>query len=321
MAVKYEKIEIIQHQSSPRHNNSFQGLFLVALSAFCFSVMSLLVKVANQNGTGLSPLSLVMFRGLVSFTFNLIYSIVCLKTPTTSMGNAPGRHCCVRVMSRYLGLDLTRTQQCALLGRCISGTISIASGYVAMTLLPLGDASSLIFTSPIVTFLLARVFLKEHIDRLDVSCAFVCFIGVAFVARPSFLFVNESRASISNVTANGVANDAQDAQRSLGILTALLAALASATAYVCVRKLGDVPADTVVGAFMCSAFLFGGLTALVTGSWTNADSFLEFCCIFGIGLTGFGGQRLMVRFNKKKDDSRTCMLEFEYNRLFLCFLR
>jgi len=190
-----------------------------------------------------------------------------------------------------------------------------------MTLLPLGDASSLIFTSPIVTFLLARVFLKEHIDRIDVSCAFVCFIGVAFVAIPSFLFVNESRTSISNVTANGVANDAQDAQRSLGILTALLAALASATAYVCVRKLGDVPADTVVGAFMCSAFLFRGLTALVTGSWTNADSFLEFGCIFGIGLTGFGGQRLMVRFNTKKDDSRTCMLEFEYNRLFLCFLR
>ena len=309
MAVKYAKIDNIL-PSSP-HRSSFQGLLLVALSAFCFSVMSLLVKIANQGSNGLSALSLVTCRGLVSFTFNHIYAICCLKTPTSSMAGATvGRH-----FSRYFGVDLTQTQKCALLGRCISGTISISLGYVAMTLLPLGDASSLIFTSPIVTFLLARVFLKEHIDRLDVSCAFVCFIGVVFVARPSFLFVNESRASISNVTAIVVANDAQ---RSLGILSALLAALASAMAYVCVRKLGDVPADTVVGAFMFSAFLFGGLLALSTGSWTWPNSFLEFGCIFGIGLTGFGGQRLMVR---RKMILVLVFLNLSINRLFLCFPR
>jgi hypothetical protein len=47
------------------------GLALVALSAFCFSVMSMLIKIAAR--TGLGPIAIASYRGFGAFAFNAAY--------------------------------------------------------------------------------------------------------------------------------------------------------------------------------------------------------------------------------------------------------
>ena len=282
---KYTQIQLdlstdtatIKEKKKKGFSRSYRGLLYVAISAFTFSIMSLLVKFANNNGTGLSPLSLACYRGFFSFLFNFLYSLFVKKQP----------------IHKVLGfnLGLTSSQRWALVGRCIAGTISISAGYTAMTLLPLGDASSLIFTSPIVTFVLARIFLKERIDGLDLFCGLICLVGVVFVARPAVLFGNSTSVPATS-TANSTGATAT--QHTAGVFMSLVAALASASAYVFVRKLGDVPAEIVVGSFMFVVCWATGFLALMTHTMALPVSLLEFAMTLAIGFCGFAGQLYMT---------------------------
>ena len=47
------------------------GLALVALSALCFSIMSMLIKIAAR--TGLGPIAIAGYRGFGAFCFNAAY--------------------------------------------------------------------------------------------------------------------------------------------------------------------------------------------------------------------------------------------------------
>ena len=218
-----------------------------------------------------------------------------------------------------LTIGLSRNQQWNLLGRLLSGTTSLASGFVAFTLLPLGDASALIFTSPIVTFMLARVFLKEPIDKIDIVCACCCLVGVVFVARPLFLgfpppFIGNLNETISTaITANSTTNataaaeatsaanasaeTAAETTRSSGILAGFTAALSSGTAYVFVRKLGKVRAEIVVSSFMLFAGVLCTLIGLIVFGpddfrITSATALFS---LVGLSFCGFVGQIAMTK--------------------------
>ena len=271
------------------------GLSLVAFSAFLFSVMSMLIKIAAR--TGVQPIAIAGYRGFGAFTFNAIWGIFVCKIPA-------------RELFGCAFPNITYKQRWTLVGRNISGTVSLASGFVAFTLLPLGDASALIFTSPIVTFMLARIFLKERIDLIDIACALICLVGVAFVARPEFLgFPQVAATAYSNASGTVFGNSTNNqeemesvkitaaSQHLSGLIAAFTAALASGTAYIFVRKLGKVRAEIVVSSFM----LFAGITcSLVSIIVYKAEEFIirdpvAFMAIIGVSLCGFGGQISMTK--------------------------
>lgn len=56
--------------------------------------------------------------------------------------------------------------------------------YVAITLMPLGDAAAIQFMAPVLVTLVSGVFLGEHVGPRRLAAVAVAFVGVVLVARP-----------------------------------------------------------------------------------------------------------------------------------------
>ncbi len=136
------------------------GLRYMVAAAFFFSLMSLFVKLAGQR---LPAVEIVFFRSIVM----LVISTILVRRARIPMWGTNRR---LLVLRGSLGF-------CALL--CF---------FYAVTKLPLADVTVIHFTNPVFTALLASLLLSESMSRREVAGLTLCLVGVAFVARPSFLF-------------------------------------------------------------------------------------------------------------------------------------
>lgn len=117
----------------------------------------------------------------------------------------------------------------------------MAAFFYSLHLLPIGEAVSIFFISPIITMLLSNLVLAEPITRIDAIAAGVSLAGIILVARPGFGFLFSFAP-----------------HRIVGVLSAMTAALFSAFAYVTVRNLG-----TSVH-FMTNVFSLGFASVLMS---------------------------------------------------------
>ena len=58
----------------------------------------------------------------------------------------------------------------------------------SVTLMPLGDAMTLLFTAPFSTMIVAAMFLGHRLRLYRILCALLLIGGAVFVIRPSFIF-------------------------------------------------------------------------------------------------------------------------------------
>ena len=56
--------------------------------------------------------------------------------------------------------------------------------YVAITLMPLGDAAAIQFLAPVLVTAFSGLFLGEHVGPRRLTAVAIAFVGVVFVARP-----------------------------------------------------------------------------------------------------------------------------------------
>lgn len=56
--------------------------------------------------------------------------------------------------------------------------------YVAITMMPLGDAAAIQFMAPVLVTVISGLFLGEHVGPRRIGAVITAFIGVLFVARP-----------------------------------------------------------------------------------------------------------------------------------------
>jgi drug/metabolite transporter (DMT)-like permease len=135
------------------------GLRYMALGAFWFSVMSLLVKAV---GARLPSMEVVLARAVVT----LVLSWLLLRRARVSPWGTQPRRLLVRGFLGFGGLT------------CF---------YYGLTHLPIADATVLQYTNPVFTALLAAVLLGEHVSRRELVATLASFAGVVLVARPSVL--------------------------------------------------------------------------------------------------------------------------------------
>jgi drug/metabolite transporter (DMT)-like permease len=64
---------------------------------------------------------------------------------------------------------------------------------ISYTFMPIGDATAIIFSSPLPSMLLSRIFLKERLGLYMVTCGLVLYLGVLLVVHPPFLFHHSMR--------------------------------------------------------------------------------------------------------------------------------
>ena len=96
--------------------------------------------------------------------------------------------------------------------RGVIGMIGAFFWFLAVVLLPLGDALTLSMISPAVALILAYLIYHEEITALQKFCVFGGFIGILFIAKPPFImqfFVEVEKTD-------------EDTNRVLGVIAGML---------------------------------------------------------------------------------------------------
>lgn len=226
------------------------GLRLMVISALCFSVMSVLVKLAGRT---LDSPVIVLARAAVA----LILSWAGLRRLGISPWSAPRR-------------DL-------LILRGVLGFLGLSCFFYALTHLPLGDATVIMYINPMFVALLAAVVLRERVGAVEIGAVLVSLAGVVLVARPTLLFGARGGAPLDMV-AVGVA---------------FLAACFSAGAYTTVRALGG-KVDPLVVVFY---FPLIATPAALPYAWPSLrwPTLYEWALLIGVGVFTQLAQIAMTR--------------------------
>jgi drug/metabolite transporter (DMT)-like permease len=136
------------------------GIRYMAIAAFFFSLMSLLVKAAGQR---LPVQEVVLARSSVG-------ALICLYS------------------LRRRGVSPWGNRRGLLLLRGTLGYAGLSCFFYALVHLPLAEATVIQYTNPVFTALLAAFFLSEHLRPRDLLLVLTSLVGVVLMARPEFLF-------------------------------------------------------------------------------------------------------------------------------------
>jgi drug/metabolite transporter (DMT)-like permease len=217
-----------------------RGVFYIVLSALGFSAMSMLVKLVSER---LPTGEIVLARAVMT----LAISYVMVKRADLSpWGNQRGK----------------------LLVRGLLGFAALGLYYLALARLPLADATTLHFTQPLITSLLAWWLLGEKVGWAAAFAIACGFGGVMLVVHP------------------GVPLDS--GADPTGVTIALASATFSALAYVTVRQLAKTEHALVI------VFYFPLVAMPLAIPWAAYDfvwpSAIDWLILIGIGITTQLGQ-------------------------------
>ena len=137
----------------------YKAIVLMILSAFCFAVMNLLVRMSGD----IPAFQKSFFRNLVAVFFALI---IILKNRT--------------------GFRWKKGNLKFLLLRSAVGTIGIVCNFYALGNIPLSDASMLNKMSPFFVIIFSIIILKESLTFVQGFAVFMAFVGTLFIIKPTF---------------------------------------------------------------------------------------------------------------------------------------
>ncbi len=137
----------------------YKGIILIILSAFCFALMSMFVRLAGD----LPSVQKSFFRNAVAFVFAGVILMKEKARPALSKAS--------------LGI---------LLLRSVFGTLGILCNFYAVDKLVLADASILNKMSPFFAILCSYFVLKEKITPARMLIVLGAFAGSLLVIKPSF---------------------------------------------------------------------------------------------------------------------------------------
>lgn len=210
----------------------------MALGAFWFSVMGLFVRIAGSRG--IPVMEIVLIRGAVSLAISW-------------------------VMLRQTRIPVWGNRPVLLVLRGLLGFGALAGVYYAIVHLPLAEATTIQYTSPVFTALFAAWLLRERVTIREVACVAASLIGVLLIARPAFLF------------GAGAGTDR------VAVVVALCAAFLSGAAYTLVRRLGDSE-DTLVIVFYFPLVTVPAALPLAIPEWVWPSASV-WLILLGVGVT------------------------------------
>ncbi|KAG7356467.1 EamA-like transporter family protein [Nitzschia inconspicua] len=238
------------------------GLVLVLISAIFYALAGAFVKLAHIQG-GLPSTELVFARGIFQGGLVVLGLYLCR--------DAKGQ----RLIKHPFGQGAARK---LVWWRGIIGGAGFLLDYHCMSVLPLGDAITLMSLYPIVTIILARIFLAEEIKTMHVAVTVASVVGAVFIAQPTFIF-------------GGGSEDVP----TLGYITGLLGSLCLASILILIRKAGKVGVHTF--QLLLSWAMFGVLFSVVCGpyegTWTLPSNSRIWWYTFGVCSVGAGAHFML----------------------------
>ena len=137
------------------------GLRHMAVGAFWFSVMSVLVKLAGQR---LPSMEIVFFRGILTLAMSYV------------------------IVKRAGIQPVLGTNRRLLLQRGILGAAALACFLFSLTHLPLAEATLIQYTNPVFAILVAHWWFSERMGNKEWIALAASLTGVLLITRPAFLF-------------------------------------------------------------------------------------------------------------------------------------
>lgn len=139
--------------------NYKKGITSILISAFCFALMNLFIRLTGDVPT----MQKCFFRNF----FAMLIAIATLWKTKTPFKIGKGN-------TKYL------------LGRSISGGLGMICNFYAVDHLAISDASILNKLSPFFAIIFSYIVVKEVANRYEWLAVFCAFIGAMFVVKPSF---------------------------------------------------------------------------------------------------------------------------------------
>ena len=203
------------------------------------------------------------------------------------------------------GLRTLRTRRpVAHVLRAGVGLTGMVLGFMALTLLPLADATAIGFAAPLFTTVLAAIILREDVRRYRWTAVGIGFIGVVLILQPSGLRLLDPAAL------------AEDRGYAIGALLGLGAACCVALATIIIRRMVDSePGPTIVFYFTLSGTIAGALSLPFAAVWPGA---IDAVLLILIGVLGGIGQLLLTAAYQKAGAST--IAPFDYTAMLWALL-
>jgi len=194
--------------------------------------------------SGFSTSQKVFFRAIGSLIFTMAYLI-------------------------YHKIPMLGNQRKLLVLRGLVGLTSMGLFFASTQYLSIGTAVSLRYTSPIFAAILAVIFLKEKIFKIQWFYFLMAFIGVLLI------------------------KGFDDQINLVGLALILVSAFFSGLVYVVITKIGnnDHPV-VIVNYFMWISVIIGGILSIF--NWKTPQG-IEWLILFSLGLFGYFGQLFMTK--------------------------
>ncbi|MFQ5601497.1 MAG: DMT family transporter [Candidatus Krumholzibacteriia bacterium] len=239
------------------------GPAYMAASALAFSLMALLVKLLGQR---LPSQEIVFARALISLV--LSYSLL-----------------------RHAGKRVWGSNRKLLVFRGVLGFGGLSCFYFSVTRLPLAEVTVLHYLHPVLTAILAALFLSESVGLRLYASILLSFAGVILVTKPGFLFA---------ASAAGLAT--------LPTLAALGGAVFSAAAYTVVRRLSRSEDPLVIVFYFPLVAVPASIpTMLRDVVWPHGA---EWLVLVGVGIFTQIGQITLTRGLKLEPAGRATAMSY-----------
>lgn len=138
----------------------YKGIICIVLSAFCFALMNVFVRLAGD----VPSIQKSFFRNIVAFVFALIL-----------------------LLKDHVPFKVGKGNMKYMLMRAIFGTIGVLCNFYAVDHLVIADASMLNKMSPFFAIVFSILILKEKVTPVQAMAVAGAFIGSLFIIKPTFL--------------------------------------------------------------------------------------------------------------------------------------
>lgn len=256
--------------------NPVRGITLKVLSVIIFVTMFSLIKATSQS---IPPGEAVFFRSFFAIPVLLIWLVLRGDFPQTLKAKDLMGH----------------------IWRGLMGTCAMASGFLAVGLLPLPEVVAIGYAAPLLVTMLAAMFLNEKIRLVRFSALLLGMLGVLLVLSPRLTVLDTE-----------ITNRLQ----TIGALAALMGAVFSALAQVFARKL---VATETTGSIVFYFSVMSSTLALLTipFGWTFPSAY-QFSLLMMAGLLGGVGQILLTESYRYAEVA--VIAPFEYCSIILALV-
>ena len=252
----------------------FVGIFLAAVSGLFFTLCSVTVKLLHR----IDPSEVLLFRAIVQLVLTIPILLIMKANPLGPKG--------VRLLVYIQG---------------IVGCLTVTCIFIGFARLPVGDAATIIFSSPIFVMIFSHVILREHCGLYRVFVISLLLLGVVLIARPPFL------VKLLLPHDNALLNKQEQLQNGydvIGYCAALGGTLLTASNFVCMRRLREVHFSVLIFAFSVMSAIVSACVVAGTSEFRLPKTGEDWAYAVMVGVFGLLGQSLLaVAFAKRKSRS------------------